>query len=74
MDLPAMARFAGGMRRVVRSGLAKLGIPQAVAEQCLGHKIGGLAGVYDTYSYDEEMAAAWKKWGDHVRKATGAAR
>jgi integrase len=59
------------IRRVVRSGMAKLGVTQAVAEQCLGHKIGGLPGVYDTHSYEKEMAAAWKKWGDHVRKITG---
>jgi integrase len=60
------------IRRVVRSGMAKLGITQAVVEQCLGHKIGGLPGVYDTHSYADEMADAWQRWGDHVCKLTGA--
>jgi integrase len=60
------------IRRVMRSGMAKLGITQAVAEQCLGHKMGGLPGVYDTHSYEEEKAAAWKRWGDHVCKVTAA--
>jgi integrase len=61
------------VRRVMRSGMARLGITQAVAEQCLGHKIGGLPGVYDTHSYADEMAAAWQRWGDHVCTLTGAA-
>jgi integrase len=59
------------IRRVVRSGMAKLGITQAVGEQCLGHKIGGLAGTYDTHDYSDEMTAAWRQWGDHVCKITG---
>jgi integrase len=58
------------LRRVMRSGMAKLGVSQAVAEMCLSHKLGGLVGVYDTHDYSDEMAAAWKKWGDHVRKVT----
>jgi integrase len=59
------------IRRVVRSGMAKLGVTQAVAEQCLGHKIGGLAGVYDTHTYEVEMADAWKRWGDHIAQLVG---
>jgi integrase len=59
------------IRRVMRSGMAKLGVSQAVAEQCLGHKIGGLAGVYDTHSYATEMASAWNQWGDHVARLVG---
>ena len=62
------------IRRVLRSGMAKLGVTQAVAEQCLGHKIGGLAGVYDTYTYADEMADAWNRWGDHVCNLTGATK
>jgi integrase len=55
------------LRRAMRSRMAKLGISQAVAEQCLGHKLTGLVGVYDQHDYVDEMARAWHAWGDSVR-------
>lgn len=58
------------LRRYMRSGLARLGISQAVAEQCLGHIAGGLVGVYDQHSYASEKAAAWLKWGDYLAGLT----
>jgi integrase len=58
------------LRRYMRSGLAALGISQAVAEQCLGHIAGGLIGVYDQHSYAAEKAAAWQRWGDHLATLT----
>jgi integrase len=58
------------LRRFMRSGLARLGISQTVAEQCLGHIAGGLVGVYDQHSYASEKAAAWLKWGDYLAKLT----
>jgi integrase len=54
------------LRRYMRSGLARLGISQTVAEQCLGHIAGGLVGVYDQHSYEAEKAAAWLKWGEYL--------
>jgi integrase len=60
------------IRRVVRSGMAKLKVSQAVAELCLGHKVGGLVGVYDQHDYADEKADAWRRWGDRVCEATGA--
>jgi integrase len=64
------------LRRYMRSGLARLGVSQAVAELCLGHMAakGGLVGVYDRYTYDAEKREAWLKWGDHVTKLTGETR
>lgn len=59
------------LRRYMRSGIARLGISQTVAEQCLGHKAGGLVGVYDQHSYEVEMADAWQRWGDHVAQLVG---
>ncbi len=56
------------IRRYMRSGLARLGVSQTVAEQCLGHMSGGLVGVYDQHSYDTEKAAAWLKWGDYLKQ------
>lgn len=61
------------LRRYMRSGLARLGISQTVAEQCLGHKAGGLVGVYDQHSYEAEKADAWRRWGDYLSKLIGAA-
>jgi integrase len=58
------------LRRYMRSGLAQLGVSQTVAEQCLGHKAGGLVGVYDQHSYEAEKADAWRRWGDHLAALT----
>jgi integrase len=60
------------LRRYMRSGLARLGISQTVAEQCLGHIAGGLIGVYDQHSYEAEKADAWRRWGDYVSNLTSA--
>lgn len=60
------------MRRYMRSGLARLGVSQAVAELCLGHQTAkaGLVGVYDTHQYTDEKRAAWMQWGDHLSRLT----
>jgi integrase len=55
------------LRRYMRSGLARLGVSQVVAEMCLGHIAKpGLVAVYDTYAYAEEKQAAWQKWGEYL--------
>jgi integrase len=55
------------VRRYVRSGMAKLGVPQAVAELCLGHVVGtGLVRVYDQHHNATEKRDAWQRWGDHL--------
>lgn len=60
------------LRRYMRSGLARLGVSQAVAELCLGHQgaKGGLVGVYDQHAYVEEKRAAWQRWGDYLVRLT----
>jgi integrase len=55
------------VRRYMRSGMARLGISQTVAEQCLGHLAGGLVAVYDQHSYEAEKRDAWLRWGGHLR-------
>lgn len=64
------------LRRYVRSGLARLGVPQVVAELCLGHQTakGGLVGVYDQHMYLDEKRAAWQKWGEHLVSLTKSGR
>lgn len=60
------------LRRYMRSGLARLGVSQVVAELCLGHQTakGGLVGVYDQHMYLSEKREAWQRWGDYVAGLT----
>jgi integrase len=60
------------LRRYMRSGLARLGVSQTVAELCLGHQgaKGGLVGVYDQHSYATEKREAWQRWGDYIAMLT----
>jgi len=62
------------LRRSMRSGLAKLGVSQVVAELCLNHITvrSGITGVYDQHDYSPECARAWKLWAAHLDKLTGA--
>lgn len=52
------------LRRYVRSGMGRLGVSQAVAELCLGHRPSGLVKVYDQHSYAAEKRDAWQRWSD----------
>ncbi len=62
------------LRRYMRSGLAALGVSQAVAELTLGHRSArsGLVGVYDVHDYTDEKREAWHKWAAHVGKLVAA--
>lgn len=64
------------LRRTMRTGLARLGVSQVVAEMCLNHVTvkTGLVGVYDAYDYRDDCAKAWKKWGAHVAKLLSTTR
>ena len=56
------------LRRVVRSGLAALGVRFEVAENILGHSIGGLHATYNIHTYDVEQREALEKWAARVRE------
>jgi integrase len=47
-------------RRTARSLLSRAGINSDHAEQCLGHVIPGVRGVYDRYAYRNEMQHAFE--------------
>jgi integrase len=49
------------LRRTARSLMARDGIADRVAEQVLGHVIGGVEGVYNRHKYDTEKAAALER-------------
>jgi hypothetical protein len=55
------------LRRVVRSALSRLRIPQEVAECVLGHVRPGIQGVYDQHTYFDEKRDALIRWGALLR-------
>jgi len=56
------------LRRTTRTGLARLGCPFEIAESILGHRLPGLAGVYNVYTYADEMRKWLDRWAQHVGK------
>lgn len=50
------------LRRTIRSKLAALGVTDRVAEKLQGHKIKGIEGTYNRYTYHREMLAALTLW------------
>jgi integrase len=61
------------LRRTFASGLQKLGVPFAVIEAALGHRvIGTIAGTYQKYNFEPEIKAALEKWSAHIETITAA--
>lgn len=54
-------------RRTARTHIAKLGFGHDVAERCLNHKIGGVAGIYDRHDYFDERKQALQTWANLVQ-------
>ena len=63
---------AHDLRRTARTGLARLGCPQVVAEAILGHAKGGIVGVYDLHLYFDEAGEWLQKWADHLESLLSA--
>jgi len=55
------------LRRTMRSGLGRLGVPPHVAELAINHARGGIEAIYDRYRYQGEIANALALWAEHVR-------
>ena len=55
------------LRRVVRSALSALRVPDIVAEAVLGHGRRGIARVYDLHRYEAEMREALNLWANRLR-------
>jgi integrase len=55
------------LRRVLRSQLSALRIPDHVAEMTIGHGRRGLARVYDRYQYEPEVRQALEAWQAKLR-------
>jgi integrase len=57
------------IRRSVASGMARLGINLPVVEKVLNHlsgSFGGIVGVYQRHSFEEEKRQALEAWARHV--------
>jgi integrase len=55
------------LRRVVRTGLSALDVPDHVSEMCLGHGRKGLQRVYDQHRYLDQQREAFERWAAKVR-------
>jgi integrase len=57
------------LRRTARTGLARLGVPDAVAERVLNHAAGDrMIAVYNRHGYLLEMRTALDAWADRIKK------
>jgi hypothetical protein len=54
------------LRRTMRTGLSKIGVPPHVAERVINHVKGGVEAIYDRYTYEQEIKSALVRWADHV--------
>jgi integrase len=55
------------LRRTVRTELARLRVPEIVAERIINHAPRGLSRVYDQYGYLDEKREGLKNWADRLR-------
>jgi integrase len=70
--LPGMAPWVvHDFRRVVRSKMAALRVPDNVAELCIGHGKKGMARIYDQHTYQSEMRLAFRLWGEELARIVG---
>jgi integrase len=54
------------LRRTMRTGMGKLGVPPHVAELVIGHAKGGIEAIYDKHKYGPEIRQALALWAEHV--------
>lgn len=54
------------LRRTAATHMARLGVDEIVVERVLGHRIGGVKGVYNRYRYIDEKREALKLWANEL--------
>jgi integrase len=54
------------LRRTMRTGLGRLGVPPHIAEPAINHVKAGIIAVYDKHRYEGEVASALAQWAEHV--------
>jgi integrase len=55
------------LRRTCRTGLARLKVPNDIAERVLNHARNGIEGVYDLHTYVDEKRTALDAWAAYLR-------
>jgi hypothetical protein len=62
------------LRRSMRTGLSRLGVPREIAEASVNHISGrsGLVGTYDRHDYADEIIEAIGRWQAHVARVVSA--
>lgn len=66
---PPVRRFTPhDLRSTMKSHMRALGISRDISEMCLNHKLPGVEGIYDQYTYYEERKEAYSIWGDFLAK------
>ena len=58
------------LRRTCRTGMARLGVAEIVAERCLNHAPKGLSAVYNVHEYQSEKREALQAWATELRLIT----
>jgi integrase len=56
------------LRRTSRTLMSRAGVGADVAERCLGHKIGGIRGVYDRHRFEDEKRAAFEALAAQIQR------
>ncbi len=69
LKIPAWS--AHDLRRTARTGMARLGVSDAVGEAALGHTKGGVAGIYDLHARESEVGEALVIWNNHLDNLRG---
>ncbi|MGF6610628.1 integrase [Paraburkholderia sp. WSM4175] len=60
---PKIRRFTPhDLRSTMKSQMRRLGVSRDVTEMCLNHKLKGVEGIYDQYTYYDERRAALELW------------
>jgi len=54
------------LRRTVSTGMNELGTEPHIVEAVLGHKVAGVAGVYNRAKYEAAKRSALEAWAAHV--------
>ncbi|MDB5783188.1 MAG: integrase [Caballeronia mineralivorans] len=64
---PAIRRFTPhDLRSMMKSHMRKLKVSRDISEMCLNHKLPGVEGFYDQYTYWDERRSALDLWATHI--------
>lgn len=66
---PAIRRFTPhDLRSTMKSHMRRLKVSRDISEMCLNHKIPGVEGIYDQYTYWDERRHALGVWAEHLQQ------